>query len=259
MSHATRPLAALAIAASFALPLPAAAQEPPDYHWLAARYEWTTFDDATSDWHHASAEYGRRTPVGTLIGRANWAERSGNAAPQVELDAYPVWPGFGYAYLSIGYATDLPFPDLRLAGELYVSLPRAWEASLGVVRFDFDDDDVNVIVGSLSHYVGNYWIALRPQWLPEGDDYSVTALARRYFSGPDDWITARLTYGTTSDEIVTQADIVRLRTLGASVQGRVPLGERWRILPEAGVFSEELPGDRERLRVSLGIGLLRRF
>lgn len=254
MRFRTIGLLALLAAAS-----PAGAQELHD-DWATVRYELTRFDDDADPWQYGSLELGARRPRLTPVGRVNWASRFGEDGYQLEADLYPARAGLGYAYLSAAWSEGAPFPELRLAGELYASLPHAFEASAGVVYMDFGSDDVTVLVGSISKYAGNYWIALRPSWTTVGSELAGTLLARRYLRTAGEFVTVRLFAGSTPEEIETRG--TRLETLGMQADGQIELSRRWLVLPLASIAREEVTGAAgadARLRVSAGIGAMYRF
>ena len=250
----------LPVAALIAAAAPAAGQQI-HQEWVAIRYEYTHLDDDTSDpWQLASLEVGARRPRLTPIGRVNFASRFGESGYQLEADLYPARAGLGYAYLSAAYSDGAPFPDLRLAGELFATLPRAWEASGGVIHMDFGGDDVTIAVASISRYVGNYWIALRPSYSTTGSDLSGTLVVRRYLRTPGEFTTLRLFAGTTPEEIATGRG--SLETYGIQADGQIEISRRWLVLPLAGIASEErsgVDGAEAGLRLTAGIGAMYRF
>lgn len=229
------------------------------YDWAAARYEATLLDDGSDPWHLSSLEAGTRRERVSGIARLNHAARFAAQAFQLEVDAYPSWPGRGYAYLSAGYGAGAPFPRLRLAGEAYAVLPRAFEVSVGGTYLDFEDDEVPIVTGALGKYSGNYWFSLRPYWLPDRSDFSIGLTARRYFATADDYVTLRLVRGSSPENLLVASDAERLQSVGVHADAQIRVGGRWLILPRAGLMSEELSGDRRRTRTSLGFGVSYRF
>lgn len=236
------------------------------YHeWVVTRYElWlfdrgqqTTLGDELDAWHYTSIEAGARRSGLTSVARLNWASRFADGF-QLEADLYPSWPGVGYAYFSGGWSDGDVFPDIRLAGELFAALPAAFEASAGVVYMDFGDDDVAIVVGSLSKYTGNHWLSVRPSFTTGAGDLALTLIGRRYLRTPGEFVTLRLIGGTAAEEIVARGDS-RLETLGGQVDAQIELTRRFLVLPLAGMAREELPGGTARMRYSLGLGGMLRF
>jgi YaiO family outer membrane protein len=251
-----RILRTLACASVLACASAVSGQEP-DHEWLAARYEASLFDDDSEAWHYASLEAGMRRSRLTPIVRVNGASRFGETGFQLETDLYPVWPGVGYAYLSGAYSPDAPFPEKRLAAELFVTLPAALEASAGVVYLDFPDDAL-LVVGSLSKYAGDYWLSARPSFTTGDADLGITLIARRYLRSSGEFVTLRLLGGRTAEEIANRG-ITRLETIGAQADAQLEIAPRLLLLPLAGVAREELPNGPQRMRYSLGLGAMVRF
>lgn len=252
------PAVAAAVAALLvlvAVASPCAAQTPGG-SWSAARYELTVLDDDSDAWHHAAVEVGARRTRLTPIARVSFASRFGAESLQLEGDLYPTWPGVGYAYLSAGWSAAAPFPDLRLAAEIFASLPRAFEVSAGVTYLEFDDDGIPILVGSASKYFGRYWLSVRPSWLPQDDAFALAGIGRRYMGHPDEHVTLRLVRGTTPETLETVADLDRLESLTVRLDAQLRVAERWLLLPLAGLTSEELPNGRGRMRTSFGVGVM---
>ena len=242
-------------------PIPDATPDatPWTYEWTAARYELTLLDDDSGPWQYGSLEAGMRRPRLTPVGRVNVASRNDEEGVQLEADLYPVWPNVGYAYLSGAWSAGAPFPELRGAGELFVALPADFEASAGLIYMDFSPGDVTIYVGSLSKYIGNYWLSARPGWTDSGDEFSLTLLARRYLDQPDEFVTVRLLYGTTPETLRTTDDVARLESRGMQADAQLFVAPRWLLLPIVSVMSEQVAGGSERLRASAGVGAMYRF
>ena len=257
MTHTHRALGAALLLAGLAAPADAQETRP---GWVAARYEISLPEDADA-WQYASIESGVRRVGLTPIARVNWASRFDENALQLEADLYPSMPGVGYLYLSAAGSEGTPFPELRLAAEAFASLPRAFEASAGVIHMRFDADDVTVVVGSVSRYAGNYWLAVRPGWVTGDGDYSVSLIARRYFRSPAEFATLRLIAGSTPEEIARGIGTASagIGTLGISADAQLVMGERWLMLPVLSFVSEEAASDDRRLRPGAGVGLMYRF
>ena len=251
--------AVLLVAAAASLHAAPAAAQQGDHEWAAARYEATLFDDGSDAWHYASLEVGARRARLTPIARVNVASRNGGEGIQLEADLYPAWPGLGYAYLSGAWSASAPFPELRAAGEMFVSLPSAWETSAGAIYMDFDDDDVTIAVGSISKYAGNYWLSVRPSWAFEPEEFAIALVARRYLRTAGEFVTVRGLFGTTPETIETEEDAARTASFGVLADAQLEVSDSWLVLPLAGLATEELAGGEHRLRASLGVGAMLRF
>ena len=243
---------------------PGVAQER-HHEWVATRYE-ASFVDGVGEalgsgldtWHYASLEAGARRARLTSIVRGNWASRFDNDGFQLEADLYPSWPGLGYAYFSGGWSDGGVFPDMRLAGELFASLPAAFEASAGLIYMDFGGDDIEIVVGSVSKYAGNYWLSARPSWTAGDSDFAVTLIARRYLRTPGEFVTVRFLGGTIAEEILTRGNS-SLETVGVQADAQLELTPRFLVLPLVAVVREELSSGEARMRYSLGAGGMLRF
>ena len=81
-------------------------------------------------WQLAALSYGRKTSIGLIYGRINWADRFGSKGFQYEMDAYPHISENNYLYLNAGYSNLSIFPKVRSGAEWYHSFPNAFEGSL---------------------------------------------------------------------------------------------------------------------------------
>ena len=226
--------------------------------WIAGRYESALFDDASDAWHFGALELGARRTRLAAVGRVNAASRFDTEGYQLEADLYPALPGVGYAYLSGAWSEGAPFPELRAAAEAFVALPAALEASAGVVYMDFGEDDVAIVVGSLSAYLRDYWLSARPSWTTGGGELALTLAARRYLRTADEFATLRLLAGSTPEEVATRGE-PGLETLGLQADAQLLVAPRVLLLPVLGVAREEQTGGDARLRFTLGAGVMYLF
>ena len=190
---------------------------------LGFDYSRVTFLQGLDPWQFASMSLGRRTARGSMIGRVTYANRYGDSGGQVEVDAYPRLTANTYAYLSVGYSHSNIFPAWRSGGELFTSLPQAWEVSLSYRQLWFDHAPVTLFTGAVGKYVGNYWISFRPyvRAVESSSSASGSVTARRYFADGDHFVGGRIGYGSTPpDQVTLDPDaLARVRSLSISAQG----------------------------------------
>ena len=251
-------------------PVPATeAPTPPDApseprFTASAEYGYVYFSDSverTLPWHLRSAELSAKTGRGTLVARVNQAERFGRSGLQVEADAYPRLTRRLYAYLNAGVSGAEIFPERRLGGELYASLPRAVEASLGARRLEFTQTDVTIYTGSLGKYAGNYYVSARPYVTPRDDGTSVsgTLLVRRYFSSAQSYATLVAGAGRAPTDSPLEFELGRTQSYRLGLYGKTPLRERLGVRWAFGWEHEEITVTRDRFRFNVGVGAEARF
>jgi len=229
--------------------------------YVGADYSYAWFHGDIDPWQLAAISVGRRGPRGSVIGRANLAQRFGSNGAQVELDAYPrIRPGM-YAYLNVGYSNDNIFPQWRSGGELFSNLPRAWEASLGYRQLRFGGAPVTLLTGSLGKYVGNSWLSLRPyvRVKPDGVSASLGITGRKYGADADNYLGARISAGTSPSDRADPTEIARTSSWSASLQGsrslRPGLFGTWSL----GMEQEELSSTTTRKKLEGSFGLRTEF
>ncbi|MBV9989350.1 MAG: YaiO family outer membrane beta-barrel protein, partial [Chitinophagaceae bacterium] len=109
---------------------------------IGLSYDFVYFDKQFSDpWHLLSFDYTRRTGIGSITGRINYANRFRESGVQYELEAYPRLSKTFYTYLNIGYSDKVGvFPAWRGGFSLYINLPKSYEAELGFRYLKFSGD-----------------------------------------------------------------------------------------------------------------------
>jgi YaiO family outer membrane protein len=173
-------------------------------NWIRVDYYLDYFENSSNidPWHMTSLSYGRKTAIGPVIARVNWAQRYGKQGYQYELDAYPTLGKKNFGYLNFGYSDASFFPTYRYGAELYHKFPKNFEASIGMRALYFKSDEFYTITGSLGKYLGNYWLSLRAYVTPDSTGTYVSGQfqARRYFSDAQNYIGLKLNYGVSPDE-----------------------------------------------------------
>ena len=171
---------------------------------LSYSYDYFTNSAYNKDpWQLMYLQYTRKTPLGSVIGRVNYANRFGSSALQLEADAYPKISENDYLYINYGFSHMSGFPRQRGGFEWNRSFPRSFEGSLGARLLHFvGSKRVIIYTGSVGKYIGNYWFSLRPFVTPGSDGTSVSSylMVRRYFSDPENYIGLRLGMGSSPDE-----------------------------------------------------------
>lgn len=204
---------------------------------ITINYAYDYFTNAAykkDPWQLLYLQYSRKTSLGTVIGRVNYANRFGTNALQVEGDAYPKIGGNDYLYLNYGFSNFSIFPDHRGGFEWNHSFPKAFEGSLGGRILHFQGSKrVIIYTGAFGKYFGNYWMSLRPFVTPGSDGTSVSTylLVRRYFSDPENYIGLRLGIGSSPDERRLLLDdpnhLVHLKSQSVKVDFNHIFSNRW--------------------------------
>jgi YaiO family outer membrane protein len=133
--------------------------------------------------------YGRQNKYGSIIAKVNLNRRFDENGAQYEVDLYPKIAKGLYAYLNFGVANSFLFPDIRYGAELYKSLPKSFEASLGFRTLKFTTSTTNIFTGSVGWYNGNNYWSFRPYLTPgeAGLSESANLIFRRYRSDADNY------------------------------------------------------------------------
>ena len=147
------------------------------------------YSETFNPMQYYTVRYGRQTKYGSIIAKVNLNRRFDTNGAQYEVDLYPKIMKGLYAYVNFGLANSFLFPDLRYGAELYKSLPKSFEVSLGFRTLKFATSTTNIFTGSVSWYNGNNYWSFRPYLTPSavGMSESGNLIFRRYRSNADNY------------------------------------------------------------------------
>ena len=156
---------------------------------IGLRTEVDVYSEVFDPMQYHTLNYSRQTKYGSIIAKFNFNRRFNENGTQVEFDLYPKIAKGLYAYLNVGFANTFLFPDLRYGAELYQSLPKSFEASIGFRSLQYTTT-TNIYTGSIGWYTGNSYFSFRPYFTPgdTGTSTSGTFTYRKYRSDADNFI-----------------------------------------------------------------------
>jgi len=209
---------------------------------LGVSYTLDYFNNA-DPWHWADIQYKRKTKIGAVIGRLNYANRFGLTDYQLEVDAYPALSKKSYAYVNAGYSPGTLFPVFRIGMDYNRKFNNSFEASLGFRYLDFGSSNVTIYTGHAGKYIGNYWIAFRPYVVPSNNDVSLSGslVTRRYFSVAENYIGMQVGYGSSPDDryrLLTGLNDLRLKGYNARTSWNHIFRKSW-LLNLSGAYAYE--------------------
>jgi YaiO family outer membrane protein len=182
---------------------------------LTMGYGGDRFSDGRTPWTEYSTALTRQTPVGSVIGRVTRAARFGYSDRLYEVDFYPSFRAGTYGFVSYGRAKDdALFPNYRMAADVYQSLGRGFEASVGFRRLAFSSS-TDIYVGTLTRYVGNWMLTAKVFSVPDfdgpEDSVSVHGVVRRYIGGDgESFLSAGYSRGSSREELSDRAELQQL-------------------------------------------------
>jgi YaiO family outer membrane protein len=210
-----------------------------------------TFDYYSSkfnrdNWHLIALQYLRKTSIGPVVARFNYANRYSTNGYQFEMDAYPHLNENNYLYLNAGFSQNTIFPKQRGGIELYHNFPNTFEGSLGVRALFFDNSQVVVYTVTIGKYTGNYWFSLRPFITTSSSGTSISGLLniRRYFAVAENFIGIRLGYGVSPDDrqnMLNSTSALKLKSQSLRLEYSHLLAKQWTINVGSTWYNEELP------------------
>jgi YaiO family outer membrane protein len=167
-------------------------------------------DDNYKPMYYSFLQFGTTTKMGALIGRVNYAYRFGENGVQPEVDFYPsLWKG-AYGYFNYGFTTSPLFPKHRVGGEIFQSLPKSFEASVGLRYMNFTPTiDVTIYTASAGWYYKSYWFNARTYITPDVGTFSrsLSLIARKYFSDANNYIGIGVGGGFSPDARRIQTNV----------------------------------------------------
>jgi YaiO family outer membrane protein len=167
------------------------------FNSIGIRYSTIFYNNnEKSQSHYSTLNYTRQTKYGSITGKLNYSRRFDTDSYQYEVDLYPRISNGLYAYVSAGLSNSNLFPKVRYGAELYKSLPRSFEASLGVRGLQFSTTTI-IYTGSVGWYTGNSYWALRTYITPgdDGTSKSGTLTYRKYYSDADNYFSLSIGAG----------------------------------------------------------------
>jgi YaiO family outer membrane protein len=154
------------------------------------------YSDVFDPMQYYALTYRRQTKYGSIIGRVNFNRRFNENGLQYEVDLYPKIAKGLYAYLNVGIANTFLFPDIKYGAELFKSLPKSFEVSLGFRTLKYSTT-TNIYTGSVGWYTGNSYLSFRPYFTPgeSGISKSGTLAYRKYRSDADNYLGVAVSMG----------------------------------------------------------------
>jgi YaiO family outer membrane protein len=155
-------------------------------------------DNGRANMYYSTLSYSRQTKYGSIIAKMNYNNRFSTDNYQFEVDLYPRIVKGLYAYVSGGWSQSPLNPTQRYGFELFKSLPKSFEASLGFRYLKFTSE-TTIYTGSLGWYTGNSYWALRTYVTPgfPGTSASGRLIYRKYKSDADNYFTVEVGFGAS--------------------------------------------------------------
>lgn len=178
------------------------------YNSIGVSSSLNLYSDIFDPAQEYALKIGRKTSMGSIIGRININNRFNDTGLQFELDAYPKITAGIYAYLNFGYSNTALFPDYRHGAEIHFPLPKSMDASIGYRALHFGKSTTKMYTGSLGIYTGNYYIYFRPYFTPNeaGTSTSGTLNIRKYSTDEDNYIGFSIGLGVSPE--IDQLDLI---------------------------------------------------
>ena len=145
-------------------------------------------------------KYVRLTKYGSIHGKLNFNRRFESNGLQLEVDMYPRITKGLYAYVNFGWSNSFLFPNVRYGAELYKSLPKSFEASLGFRALKYTTT-TNIYTGSVGWYTGNSYWSFRAYVTPgdPGASKSGTLNYRKYRRDANNYLSINVGMGFSPD------------------------------------------------------------
>lgn len=185
---------------------------------VSITYNYSHFDKQfADDWHIVSVGYKRVTPIGSIILRANYANKFAENGAQFELEAYPRLSDMFYLYVGGAYSNDVGiFPKYRTGVSLNANLPKSFEAEIGYRQLYFTNN-IWMYTASVGKYYKNFWFNIRTYLTPDNKNisHSYAATVRYYTKSAQDYFAFQIGTGISPEESINnllQNDVYKLKT-----------------------------------------------
>ncbi len=166
------------------------------YNAIGIKSSVDFYSETFDPMQYYSLNYSRQTKYGSIIGKMNFSRRFNDNGIQFEVDMYPKITKGLYAYMNLGFSNSYLYPDVRYGAELYKSLPKSFEISLGFRALKYETT-TTIYTGSVGWYTGNSYLSFRPYLTPgdNGTSKSGTFNYRKYRSDADNYFSVSLGMG----------------------------------------------------------------
>ena len=228
--------------------------------WGGATYATDAFSDHREQWHEYNVSLTRLTPHGSVIVRANEARRFGLKDQMAEVEFYPkIRPGT-YAFVGVGGDLDsVLYPSYRVAFDLYQSVGGGFEVSGGFRRLGFDSA-TNIVVGTVSRYVGNWMLTAKVFHVPvDGplDSTSYHGAFRRYIRGDgSSYVGLTYSHGFSREEIRNAADLTTMNSDTIKLEADQLFARRLRLFASGGTSRQARQVNGPLWQTSAGGGIM---
>jgi YaiO family outer membrane protein len=164
---------------------------------VSISYSTDIYSEIYDAMHYYTLQYSKSTQRGSVVARYNLNNKFKTYGSQFEIDAYPSVAKGMYAYLNVGYSNSSIFPSWRFGGQLYKSLPKSMEVSVGFRSLKFGRDFTNIYTGSVGKYFGNSFVYVVPYFIysDEGWSKSSTFTYRKYRATADQYLSLSTGFG----------------------------------------------------------------
>ncbi|MDD7914480.1 YaiO family outer membrane beta-barrel protein [Polaribacter ponticola] len=169
------------------------------FNTIGINYSMDIYDKNDRDnMYYSTLSYSRQTKYGSINTKVNYSNRFQTDNYQLEIDLYPKITKGLYAYVSGGWSESSLNPSQRYGFELFKSLPKSFEASLGFRWLKFSSE-TTIYTGSLGWYTGNSYWAFRTYITPgsPGTSKSGTLIYRKYRSDAENYFTVEAGLGAS--------------------------------------------------------------
>ncbi len=217
---------------------------------------YTVFSERLEPILSSNISYKHQTKFGSIIPRLNYSSRSGNSGVQYDIDLYPKFLKRFYAYLNYGYSNSTLFTRHKAGGDVYASLPGAFEFSAGGRYVATATREITSITNSIGHYRGNYYFSFRSFITPRPESltsFSVNLLTRKYLKDADNYfgISAGVGYSPELRQIFT-GDVLLAETLLFIESQRVNLEYQFTNKKNKNIYKARLGVRRQELAFDSG-------
>lgn len=166
------------------------------HNGVGVRVSVDVYSEVFDPMQYYLVKYVRQTKYGSIHAKLNLSKRFDSGGAQFEVDLYPRITKGLYAYLNFGVSNSFLYPDIRYGAELYKSLPKGFEASLGFRALKYSET-TNIYTASAGWYTGNDYWSVRGYATPGDPGTSLSGILnfRKYRSNADNYFSVEAGMG----------------------------------------------------------------
>lgn len=226
---------------------------------LEVNYTYAELIELNTNWQFVTLGYSRKLSFGKISPNVSYGNMDGQQGLRFDIDFYPVFTKKAYAYVNAGYSNNLIFPNWKLAGEVYHTLPFHTEISGGVYYYKTPDSKIYNYTIGITGYAGRYVLGYKLYFSDYQGNLSpahLLKITRNFKSGEFQLLLMK---GKIPVALTTINEAQNLNTKMISLGYDWNVSASGKLKVSAAYFNEKISELNKRNRVNISVGYTHNF